>query len=211
MQTTRKKIGELLIEEGLINQMRLSSALGQQRQWGGRIASILINMGIIDEKTIAHTLGKKLNTHVEPLENIEVPDEVLNMVKHDMATKYCILPINYKNKVLTVAMSDPTDLKTIDDLSFAIGVKIKPLLAIESSINDAIAEHYKGIRYGGRVHKVDTKALPDTMEITRNEMPHADKSNPPETIARALSKLLLEKGIITEEELERKMNDFGRD
>ncbi len=201
MEATKKKIGELLIDKGIIDQLHLSSALAQQRQWGGRLASILINMGVVDETIIANTLEKKLDHHCISLDNLEIPPAALNMIKHDTAIKYCVLPIDYQDRVLTVAVSDPTDLKTIDELGFVIGTKINPVLAIESSINNAIAHYYKGIHYGGRKHKIDMNKLPETMELTGNERPKTEKTIPSSTAIKALLELLIEKGLITEEEL----------
>ena len=100
MEATKKKIGELLIEEGIIDQLHLSSALAQQRQWGGRLASILINMGIVNETKIAQTLEKKLNQKCISLKDLKIPPAALSMINHDIATKYGVLPIDIHNKVL---------------------------------------------------------------------------------------------------------------
>lgn len=205
MREIKKRLGEMLIEAGLIDGLQLSSALGQQRQWGGRLASILIDMGFIDERSIASVLEKKLGQKCISLKNRKIPAEALKIVNHDIATKYGILPLDFDKKSLTIAMSDPTDLKTIDELSFVFGLKIKPLLAIESNINKAIALHYTGITPKVIKHTIDTNKLPEDLQVTRFERTKPDTSHPPEIVIETLVEVLIEKGLITKEEITNKI------
>ncbi len=201
MMKNQKKLGEMLMEAGLIDDLQLSSALGQQRQWGGRLASTLINMGIVDEHSIATVLEKKLGHKCILLKNMKVSPRALKTVKPDIVTKYRILPLDSDEKTLTIAMSDPDDLKTIDELSFALGLEIKAVFAIESSINDAIAQHYTGTTSGGKRHIPDTKRSPESVQITMNEIPRQNKTYPPDLLIEAISEILVEKGIIKKEDL----------
>ncbi len=202
METNKKKLGEMLLETGLIDELQLSSALGQQKQWGGRLASILINKGFIEEKSIASILEKKLNQKYMPLENKSIPADILKIVKLDVAKKYSIFPLALDKKTLTLAMSDPTDLSTIDELSFALGLQIKPVLAIESSINQAIKRHYSGDTTSGKQYVVNLKNLPQDMQLTRNEPPEPVKqSHSAEMQVETLAEMLIEKGLIKEQEL----------
>ncbi len=207
MGEDKKKLGEMLLDTGLIDESQLSSALEQQKQWGGRLASILIGMGFIDEQSIASVLEKKLGQKYISLENTEIPAEVLKIVNHDIAVKYSILPMDLDKKTLTVAMSDPTDLNATDELSFALGLKIKPVLAIESSINKAIQQHYSMGIAGGKKHVINTENLPKDMVLTRNEpLKPVKPSYSPKALIEALSEVLIEKGLIKEEELSNKLN-----
>ena len=138
----KKRIGELLIDAGLIDEYQLTTAIGHQKQWGGRIVNILINMGLVDEKTVVSILEKQLGIKSISLEDTKISQKTLDKVKHDIAEKYCIMPIDIDNNKLSIAMSDPTDLQAIDELSFILGLNIEPLLASESGIRKAIAEHY---------------------------------------------------------------------
>ncbi|MCK5427091.1 MAG: type II secretion system protein GspE, partial [Thermodesulfovibrionia bacterium] len=120
----------------------LSAAIGHQKQWGGRLVNILINRGFVDEQTVISVLKKQLGVKSASLEGIKISQKALDKVKHDIAEKYCIMPIDLDNNKLSIAMSDPTDLQAIDELSFILGLNIEPLLASESGIRKAIAEHY---------------------------------------------------------------------
>ncbi len=201
MTKDKKRLGEMLIEAGLIDTFQLSSALGEQKQWGGRLASIIINMGFTDEESVASILEKQLGGKCVSLENMEILPEVLSKMKVDIAEKYCVMPIEFSNKELILAMSDPTDLNTIDELGFALSVNIKPVLAMESDIKKAIAKHYRGIISEGKKHKIDTKELSEEMQVMSHEKTEPETLSSPDILIEILIEILLEKGVITKEDL----------
>lgn len=142
MKKAKKKLGEMLLEAKVLRADQLKMALEQQKRWGGRLASILVEMGSVDEKTIATVLEEQTGHKCIALQNLEVPPEVLKMVSYETVKKYCIFPLSFEHGRLTVAMSDPTDLKTIDELSFSLGVDVAPVCSSETSIADAIQKFY---------------------------------------------------------------------
>ncbi|TNF56901.1 hypothetical protein EP227_00200 [bacterium] len=142
MKKTKKKLGEMLLEAKVLRADQLKMALEQQKRWGGRLASILVEMGSVDEKTIAAVLEEQVGYKCIALQDVQVPPEVLKMVSYDTVKKYCILPISFEHGRLTIAMSDPTDLKTIDEISFSLGIDVEPVCASETSITDAIQKYY---------------------------------------------------------------------
>ncbi len=205
MGKVKKKLGDILMEAGLIDKFQLISALGQQRQWGGRFASTLVNMGFIDEKSVVSALEKQLGYKCISLENREIQPGALKIMKFDISEKYCIMPLDFDNETLTIAISDPTNLNTIDELSFILGVKIKPVLAIESSIKNAIAKHYTGVTPGGKKYTIDTEKLPENIQIISYEKAENDTLHPREIAIEALVEILIKKGLITKEELMNKI------
>ncbi len=223
MKDNKKRIGAMLIEAGLIDELQLSSALGEQKQWGGRLGSILLKMGFVDEKTIASVLEKQIGQDCIPLEGREIPPEALKKVKIDLAKKYGIIPLDFAKGILTVAMSDPSDLKTIDELGFILGVKIKPLLALESGIKNAIARHYEGITHEGKAYKGSIEDSSWGIELIRDrtetlnpplpeaalvkERPAEKKDITPKMMVEAIVAILIEKGLITKEELLKKIRE----
>ena len=205
MTKDKKRLGEMLTEAGLIDKFQLSSALGEQKQWGGRLASIIINMGFTDDKSVASILEKQLGVKCVSLEKMEILPEALSKMEVDMAEKYGVIPIEFSNKELTLAISDPTDLNTIDELGFALDVKIKPVLALESGIKKAIAKHYRGIISEGKKHKVDTKKLSEEMQVMSHEKTEPETLSSPDTLIQILIEVLLEKGVIKKEDLHEKI------
>lgn len=213
MSPEKKRLGEMLIEAGLIDELQLSSALGEQRKWGGRLGSLLIKMGFVDEQMLASVLEKQLGEKCISLKDMEIPQEVLNAVKSDIAKKYWIMPIAFEKKALTIATSDPTDLKTLDNLSFMLGVRVKPVLALESDIKSAIARHYEGIMSEGKTYKVDIKKVAERVQVMREEIiekPAEKKEITTKAVIEALIAVLIEKGIITREELATKIKEKSR-
>ncbi len=212
MDDRKKKIGEILIEAGLINEFQLSSAIGIQRQYQGKLASILINMGFVDEKAVASAIEKQLRQKCISLDGKEIPVEVLNKVKPDIAKKYCILPIEFDQKTLTIATSDPTDLKTVDELEFMLGARIKPVLALEYSIKKAITQHYPGITFEDsnlyqNVHRIEAEKFSE-IDLTKFEKISSDpeKISPDfsyssDIVIETLIEILSEKGLTTKDEL----------
>ncbi len=140
----KKRFGEMLLEAGVIRLDQLSTALAYQKRWGGKIASVLVEMGIVNEKTVAPFLERQVGWKCITLDDFRLSPEVLNLVKPDIIKKYHIIPLNLEKKTLTIAISDPADCKTIDELAFLLGLKIKTLLAVEYSINKVIYNYYSG-------------------------------------------------------------------
>jgi type IV pilus assembly protein PilB len=203
MKKGQKKIGELLIEAGLIDEYQLASAIGEQRTGKGKLASILIRRGFVREEAVTSVLENQLGMKCVPLEGIKVAREALNKIAADIAEKYCVLPIDFDQQVLTLAMPDPTDLKSIDDLTFTLGLKIKPVLSLESSIKRAQARHYKEIFYEDDRLTADIETQSEYLDTARREQIRSPFELPtkPEIILDALSEILIEKGIITRSEL----------
>jgi type IV pilus assembly protein PilB len=225
LKEDRKKIGEILIDAGIINSMQLSAALGEQRQWGGRLCSIIVRMGFADERAITQVLEKQLGVSCISLDNRQISPDTLKKVKIDVARKYGIIPIEIQGLTLTVAMSDPTDLGTVDELDFILGMRIRPVLALESGIRKAISFHYEGIAAESKSHKGVLETSPKLDNVLKDEryLTHPifseravgsqvrteQKEIPVKTMIEALVSVLLEKGLITKEELMKKINEKG--
>lgn len=211
MKKNTKKLGEMLIEAGLLDEYQLSSALGYQRQWGGRLASIIINMGFVNEKSIASALEEQLGKKCISLTDIQIPSAAINVVKHDIAVRYSIIPLDLDKKTLTVAMSDPSDLSAIDELSFILALRIQPILAVDSGINKAIAKYYADATAGERQIRTKTAKSSEELQITGNERTEEgawlEISYSPQMLIEVLTEVLIGKGIITREELTHKIRE----
>jgi type IV pilus assembly protein PilB len=216
-----KKLGELLKEAGLIDDFQLGSALSHQRNWGGKLGAILVEMEFVREEDVARVLAEKLRIPYANLFEPEIPETVLKAIKEDIAKKYSVIPVKKEAGGMVVALSDPLDIEVMDALRFATGLNIKPALALESEIRDAIRKYYdheEVVRKPQTSFKEIARKSSGKMEIIRgsdlsNKMP-ADASSPilpTEEAAQqtmldnkirmdALISLLIEKGLITRDE-----------
>jgi len=139
---TPKRIGELLIEEGLISESDLAKALEHQKKHGGKTVDILIGQGSIDAATFVKFLGKRPGIPSIDLRNYEVPQELVALVPKELATKHEIFPIDKMGKVLTLGMVFPLDRATIEKIQSVTGFKIRPILCSGEDIRSAIKRYY---------------------------------------------------------------------
>jgi type IV pilus assembly protein PilB len=206
-QKKQKKIGELLIESGKIDLDLLKSAIRIKAGNNNKIASILTQIGDLDEKSIAAELGRQLGLQSVALEGQKIRPEVISRITSSIAKKHCIIPVDYNNHTLTLAMSDPTNLKTIDELSFSLGLKIKPVVALENSIKKAQARHYKDITYEPLTfNRNGDSEISEDVEIQRfDEKSPLNNAYHPDVRINTLIELLIEKNIINRSELSRKL------
>ncbi|MFQ5736534.1 MAG: ATPase, T2SS/T4P/T4SS family [Thermodesulfobacteriota bacterium] len=138
-----KKIGELLVESGLITQEQLEEALQFGRKNRGyRLGGILVKNGHASEIDIAQTLSFQLGIPFVDMSSATVDPEALKLVNERLAKKYLLVPLYQERKVLTVAMSDPLNLVAIDDLRFSTGLDIRPCVSTITGITEAINRNY---------------------------------------------------------------------
>ncbi len=219
----KKKIGDVLKEAGLIDDFQLGSALSHQRNWGGKLGSILVELGFVQEAELARMLAERLHLPYANLFDPEIPEAIINLIKPEIAKKYQVMPVKKDGKSLVLAMADPMDLEAIDAIRFATGSNITPALAMGSEIGDAIKKYYDHEQVT-RKPKTDgpvQKSPSGKMEIIRGSdlsMPKSRKADAESPILSredaaqqtqadlkvrldALITVLIEKGLVSREEL----------
>lgn len=198
----RKRIGELLRDTGLINNKHLNAAIKYQNATHEKLASILFQMGAVDEKSVAPLLEEQLSTKYITLTDRAIPPEAIQKVTPQLAQKHSLIPIKLDSNTLTLAMTDPNDVKTIDEIAFRLNVKVKPVIALEYSIKKALMKYYKDITFTlPEIPKFSDDQSPKTMEIERMENTPRNSQYSSETVMEALTEILIEKNIISRPEL----------
>lgn len=138
------KLGELLINEGVLTAVQLEEALKCQVIFGIKLGSSLIELGFIDESKLVSLLSKKLGVpSVTRNELMEIPHSIYSLLPPTVAEQYRVLPFKLENRRLSVAMADPTDFKAIDELSFVTGYIIQPFIAPDINISFALEKYYQ--------------------------------------------------------------------
>lgn len=137
------RLGELLIEKNLLTQAQLEEALQAQVIFGGKLGTVLIEMGLISENTLAEILTQLLSIPcAKPGDLQKIPEDVIRIISPELAEKHKVIPVAVSGKKLTLAMADPHNLKSIDEISFRTGYIIRPILALEVRLVLALEKHY---------------------------------------------------------------------
>lgn len=134
----RNKIGQLLLEAGLIAPNDLERALQEQSRNGDRVGTILIRQGVIEEATLTEFLAKQYRVPVVNPVRLSVSKDVLKIVSPQVMIKYQVFPLGLTGTTLHVAISDPGNLFAIDDIRFITQKNIRVHIAPESLIKKAI-------------------------------------------------------------------------
>ena len=138
----RKKIGECLIQAGLITEEDLGTALTEHKRTGERLGVVLVRMNLATEKQIAKALAFQLGfPYINLAENPPDPSAVV-LIPKDVALKRVCVAVRLEKNLLTVAMSDPLLFSLVQDLEFQTGYRIKQVVATRGDINDAIETGY---------------------------------------------------------------------
>ena len=142
----RKKLGEMLVEAGVIREASLRAALNEQRRWGGSLGRTLIEMKLIGEMELVNILSKQLNMPTVDLDKMEIRLSVIETIPAELALQHYIIPFDQEMTFLDVAMVDANHA-VIDELRIKTQLDIRPALAGPKAIERAIA-HYYGKGFG---------------------------------------------------------------
>lgn len=169
----RTRIGELLMSQGRIDALQLQSALAHQRQWGGRIGNAIVRLGFLPEAAVLEAVGQQLGVPFVEIGDRHIPPQVLALVPERLMRTRRVLPLarlsDGKRGPLVVALPDPGDLPAIDEIAFATGMQVKPVLAAEPDLERALARVLDGVtpRPQGFAERRDAVDLPsDTNPLT---------------------------------------------
>ena len=146
MQQSIKRLGELLVESGLISPAQLQGAITHQKIARGRLGTNLVALGYISEEILMDFLSHQAGVPQMDVRNLYIPPQILKLVPYRLADQFTVLPIAIKEpKSLVLAMSDPSDLNAIDSARFASGLSIQPVVASHSAMRQAIGDLYRRI------------------------------------------------------------------
>jgi type IV pilus assembly protein PilB len=157
----KKLVGSLLKEKGLITERQLQKGLEEQARSGKLLGRILVEMGFVKEDEVLKVLGIQSNVEYINLKNILIPQEVMNKVPGSVAKIYNIVPVSLNNGTLVVAVADSLNVSVIDELRFTLNCDVKPVIAKQEEIEEAIAKYY------GK----DEESVQDILKALAEEVP----------------------------------------
>ena len=142
MKSTKKSIGKILLEAGKIKEAELKKALEEQATAGQKLGEILVRLGLVDEETILAALSSQIDIPFVDISEIEIPQEIISLIPVKFAYSHKILPLKKENNTLTLAMVNPFDLSTREDVRFITSCNVRVVLSTEQKILQAIKKYY---------------------------------------------------------------------
>lgn len=141
----RIRLGDLLVQKGLITEEQLMRALKEQRSRGTKLGETLISMGFVSEHAIVKILCDQLHIEYVELRNMKLDEAAVYTINEAVAKKYNLIPIGFDQNnpnMLRVAMSDPMDFVAMDDIAIITNLKIVPVLSTSSQIAFQIDRYF---------------------------------------------------------------------
>ena len=163
------RLGEMLVKEALITADQLREAVAYQKTHGGRLGSVMIKLGLVNDDEITGVLSRQYGVPSINLKYYEVDPSVIRLIPQDTAVRYQVVPLSRVGSTLTIAMTDPTNVFAMDDIKFMTGFNIEPVVAPESAVNEAISKFY------GEAQSVEelTKVMKDLAGEEAADLEHA--------------------------------------
>ncbi len=140
------KLGELLLKENMVTPQQLQEALGHQKMNGGKLGKAFVTLGYVRDEEITSLLSRQYGVPSINLDHFEVDPAIIKIIPSETSRKYQILPLSRSGATLTIAMADPTNVFAMDDIKFMTGYNVEPVVASETSLEDAIEKYYGSTR-----------------------------------------------------------------
>jgi len=157
--SVRKRIGQILVDQGVVTESQVKEALEQAKVQGGALGQVLTQLGYATEDDVIHALAQQAGMEVVDLESIEsIASDVLDKVSPSLAKIYRIVPVTFEvdpdeaaraeaesrppHGVLTVAMADPLNVNALDDLRLMLSVDVIGAVSSETAVDNAIDKFY---------------------------------------------------------------------
>ncbi|MFP4349073.1 MAG: GspE/PulE family protein [Thermodesulfobacteriota bacterium] len=188
----RKRIGDILLEAGLITREQMKAALQRQSVTGGRIGNIMVEMDFLSEENMVGALSKQLGIPSIDLKKVTVSEDLLKLLPENFLIKNQVVPIEREGNILKIAMANPLDRSTMNDIEFMIGGGVVPLVTTPSAV-ERFLKKLKG-------PEEDTRAgsgAAERMEVVVDEEQKVDtrkllSSAESPAIIRSINRLLID-------------------
>ena len=159
-----RRLGDLLVAEGLLTPEQLQRALTEQKHTAERLGAVLVRLKLLGEEQLAGFLSRQYGLPSLSLSDLEIDPGVLELVPAAVAEKYDVLPVKRAGNTLTLAMADPTDVLALDQIAFMTNLQVIPVVAPQAAIRRAIARSY------GAGRRPPAGAGPDAMGDRTGEL-----------------------------------------
>jgi type IV pilus assembly protein PilB len=136
------RLGDLFVKEGLITEQQLQEGLAEAKTSGTRIGYALVHLGFVAEDELTRMLARQYRVPAVDLSKVAVDQKILKLIPPRVASKHLVLPLRRVGRMLTVAMTNPTDFSAIDDLKFITKLEIEPVIVGEYTLRKHLEQYY---------------------------------------------------------------------
>lgn len=169
---SKAKLGDLLVESNLIDEVQMRVALEEQKRRGSKFGSTLLALGFVDENVLTAFLSKQLDMPCVSLNNIDISPKVRGRLTREQAIHYHAVPVRVAENRLFVALMDPLDVDVIEAIERDTGLAVTPMVAPESSISEALVRLYPDPAKSPVAETPEEGVFPDlTREIEEDDIP----------------------------------------
>lgn len=140
----RRRIGDVLLEQGALTTEQLEVALSAQRERGGRLGEVLLDLGMISPLHLLRALAEQFELDFVNLDELQLDQQLIQKVPEPLARRHRAVPITWEGDVAVVAMANPADLIALDDIRSILRVPVRPVMADPGQLDDAISRSVQG-------------------------------------------------------------------
>lgn len=190
-----KRLGECLVDAGVLSEARLNEALKLQEKQKGFLGQILLEKGWVTDKQLCQAISEALDINCVSIDSILISEEVTSLISNSLAVTCQILPLFVHNNMIYLAMENPRDTGVIQLVEYETGMQVKPLMAPPCQLGEMIARYYQidesAKQYSGR--RPTIKHVELEKKITR-EIGFGQR--------KRLGDMLIEAGLLTKEQID---------
>ncbi|HQP10508.1 MAG TPA: ATPase, T2SS/T4P/T4SS family [Candidatus Omnitrophota bacterium] len=191
-KNTDRLLAKILLDQQLIGQEGLEGALQESEKFNRPFSTLLVEQGLIEEGKLLDILSKELKLPFVNLREMAIAKPVIDKVPLKFATYYKFMPLDIQDRVMTIAVAYPLDIKTQDEIRTQLGYEVKMALSLESDINDTLKIHY-GLA-ADTINKIISRTPRKEMEASKAEAEVEDieKLAEEESVTKLVNQIIIE-------------------
>ena len=205
------KLGRLLVEAKLVTEEQLRKATDFQKAVGGKLPAVIVKLGFITDDQVTQFIARRQNLRIAELDKVVLPENLIKRVPRELIEKHTCIPIAFRDGMLTLAVADPTDIEALEEIQLATDYKIEVALASRGALTKAINMFFYAEKppEDAKTKEQLLKELEDS-PLPREIDERASREGVSRVqLQRALVRLLIEKRIISEDELIKKAKEIA--
>jgi len=162
-----KKIGEILMEEGLINEKQLSMALAEAKVLDVPLGSVLVKLGFVTIKQLKEALGAQMGLKLASAEQLKALPTAISILPEDFVKVNRVIPLSMTDKTLVVGMVNPNDTKVIDEIVYQTGLKPTIMMITHFEYENFVQTYYQ-------TDKQETDRILEQIEKEKSDVTNED-------------------------------------